>query len=547
MITLHPPYVASGEIDDLPDEIREWEPVHTLTDRSDDGLGLIRRTVDEAPRWLRRRGWLLMEVDPDRARDVMPIYRRGGFRDVESTKGGSLKVTRVIVGGGRVERTDGRAVRDVALADQRRDARRGRRVAEPRVARGRSGRTGSRVARRRAVGRWSSGRRPAARPVDVTPRGLQRPDQGARVRRRLVRRASRRRLRLELRRSAPLPAGSRATADADHAGDRTGASPLCGRARVAGRRSVALRPRAPRGRRRRERARVASPTDGSRRRVDRRGRPRLLLDAAHLAGRHEAGVADVGSAVHAVGRLRAVGRGSRSRRRRVRRAPRRRVGRRRSRSSSRSGARTVCCTSSRTGPAGGTCIARSTARCAPSVRWTRSSAGRSGCSGCRRTRSSTTVGSRASGHSDGTQHVSVIDPRTGELLDLDLPYDAIDFPFIAAEGQTIAFVGGSADTPPQVVVLDFLARSVDVLKESDTITVAPGVPVGSPSDRVPDGRRSHRARVLLRAGQQGLHRAARRAAAADRDEPRRSHVGRHPPSSTCRCGTGPAAGSPSST
>ncbi len=98
VITLHPPYVASGEMEDLPDEIRDWEPVHTLTDRSDDGLGLIRRTVEEAPAWLRGRGWLLMEVDPDRARDVMPIYRQGGFTDVERTKGGSLKVTRVIVG-----------------------------------------------------------------------------------------------------------------------------------------------------------------------------------------------------------------------------------------------------------------------------------------------------------------------------------------------------------------------------------------------------------------------------------------------------------------
>jgi release factor glutamine methyltransferase len=98
VITLHPPYVANGEIDDLPDEIRDWEPAHTLTDRSDDGLGLIRRAVDEAPTWLRGRGWLLMEVDPDRARDVMPILRTGGFRDVESRKGGPLKVTRVIVG-----------------------------------------------------------------------------------------------------------------------------------------------------------------------------------------------------------------------------------------------------------------------------------------------------------------------------------------------------------------------------------------------------------------------------------------------------------------
>ena len=49
MITLHPPYVARDEIDELPDEIREWEPAHTLTDRSVDGLGLVQRTVDEAP------------------------------------------------------------------------------------------------------------------------------------------------------------------------------------------------------------------------------------------------------------------------------------------------------------------------------------------------------------------------------------------------------------------------------------------------------------------------------------------------------------------
>jgi hypothetical protein len=28
----------------------------------------------------------------------MPVYRRGGFREVKSTKGGPLRVTRVIVG-----------------------------------------------------------------------------------------------------------------------------------------------------------------------------------------------------------------------------------------------------------------------------------------------------------------------------------------------------------------------------------------------------------------------------------------------------------------
>src|SRR3954447_206199 len=98
VITIHPPYVANDEVADLPDEIREWEPEHTLTDRSPDGLGLVRRTVEEAPTWLKPNGWVLMETDPDRARDVRKVMTKGGFRDVESTKGGPVPITRVIVG-----------------------------------------------------------------------------------------------------------------------------------------------------------------------------------------------------------------------------------------------------------------------------------------------------------------------------------------------------------------------------------------------------------------------------------------------------------------
>jgi release factor glutamine methyltransferase len=98
VITVHPPYVAEHEVQDLPDEIKDWEPVHTLTDASRDGLGFVRRTVDEGPEWLGRKGWLLMETDPDRARDVKRVMAKGGFRDVRSTKGGDLKITRVIVG-----------------------------------------------------------------------------------------------------------------------------------------------------------------------------------------------------------------------------------------------------------------------------------------------------------------------------------------------------------------------------------------------------------------------------------------------------------------
>jgi release factor glutamine methyltransferase len=98
VITIHPPYVPVGEVEDLPDEVRAFEPVHTLTDGSVDGMGLVRRTADEAPRWLARDGWVLVETDPDAARDVKKVLVRSGFRDVKSTKGGDLKVTRVVLG-----------------------------------------------------------------------------------------------------------------------------------------------------------------------------------------------------------------------------------------------------------------------------------------------------------------------------------------------------------------------------------------------------------------------------------------------------------------
>ncbi len=98
VITLHPPYVAKGELRELPDEIRRFEPVHTLTDRSVDGLGLIGRSVTESGEWLKRGGWLLIEVSPDRARAVSTVMRRAGFRTVRSTMDRGFRVTRVVVG-----------------------------------------------------------------------------------------------------------------------------------------------------------------------------------------------------------------------------------------------------------------------------------------------------------------------------------------------------------------------------------------------------------------------------------------------------------------
>ncbi|HEY7659260.1 MAG TPA: HemK/PrmC family methyltransferase [Actinomycetota bacterium] len=97
VITLHPPYVARSELRELPEEIRRYEPAHTLTDRSVDGLGLLGRTAAEAGRWLKPGGWLLVEVSPDRSRAAASVMRRDGFPEVRSTMDRGFKVTRVLV------------------------------------------------------------------------------------------------------------------------------------------------------------------------------------------------------------------------------------------------------------------------------------------------------------------------------------------------------------------------------------------------------------------------------------------------------------------
>jgi release factor glutamine methyltransferase len=79
VITGHIPYVPFEELDDLPTEVRNYEPVFTLSDRSSDGLGLIRRATLEAPEWLKPGGWLLLEISDDLAGKVQKICKRAGF------------------------------------------------------------------------------------------------------------------------------------------------------------------------------------------------------------------------------------------------------------------------------------------------------------------------------------------------------------------------------------------------------------------------------------------------------------------------------------
>ena len=97
LFTIHPPYVLSTELKTLPREIREFEPLQSLTDNSDDGLGLVRRLAADAHTWLKPGGVLLVEVGTYLSRRAQSVLRGAYLVDVSWVKD-ALGVTRVVSG-----------------------------------------------------------------------------------------------------------------------------------------------------------------------------------------------------------------------------------------------------------------------------------------------------------------------------------------------------------------------------------------------------------------------------------------------------------------
>ncbi len=106
VFSIHPPYVLRRDLKELPREIREFEPLQSLTDGSDDGLGLVRRLAGAAHEWLRPGGVLLVEVGTYLSRRTQATLRGAGLVEVGWTKD-ELGVTRVV--SGRTPRRNRRA------------------------------------------------------------------------------------------------------------------------------------------------------------------------------------------------------------------------------------------------------------------------------------------------------------------------------------------------------------------------------------------------------------------------------------------------------
>lgn len=96
LITANPPYIPSGDIAGLMADVRDFEPRLAL-DGGADGLDLVRRIVDEAPRFLDADGVLAMEIGAGEAEATAAIFTEHRFRDVAIARDYG-KIERVVSG-----------------------------------------------------------------------------------------------------------------------------------------------------------------------------------------------------------------------------------------------------------------------------------------------------------------------------------------------------------------------------------------------------------------------------------------------------------------
>lgn len=84
-IVSNPPYIASGEIGSLMEEVRLHEPLMAL-DGHEDGLYFYRKILKQAGAFLVRGGSLYFEIGYDQGESVSSLMKEAGFKEVRVTK-----------------------------------------------------------------------------------------------------------------------------------------------------------------------------------------------------------------------------------------------------------------------------------------------------------------------------------------------------------------------------------------------------------------------------------------------------------------------------
>lgn len=85
LLVSNPPYIPSGELSGLQEEVRIHDPALAL-DGHEDGLYFYRRIAAEAGKYLRDGAFLMLEIGWDQGEAVRGLLEAAGYREVEVKK-----------------------------------------------------------------------------------------------------------------------------------------------------------------------------------------------------------------------------------------------------------------------------------------------------------------------------------------------------------------------------------------------------------------------------------------------------------------------------
>lgn len=85
LLVSNPPYIPSGELSGLQEEVRLHDPVLAL-DGHEDGLYFYRRIAAEAGKYLRDGAYLMLEIGWDQGEAVSTLLEAAGYREVKVKK-----------------------------------------------------------------------------------------------------------------------------------------------------------------------------------------------------------------------------------------------------------------------------------------------------------------------------------------------------------------------------------------------------------------------------------------------------------------------------
>lgn len=85
MIISNPPYIPTKVIEGLEAEVRLHDPFSAL-DGKEDGLYFYRILAEESPRFLRKGGWIYLEIGHDQSRAVEQLLMEAGFEKIRTEK-----------------------------------------------------------------------------------------------------------------------------------------------------------------------------------------------------------------------------------------------------------------------------------------------------------------------------------------------------------------------------------------------------------------------------------------------------------------------------